>query len=137
MPALSNFLNSVLPPLNEVHVGPITELITAICASASFAIGFGFAYFLYAPWRTRVPREDPLLRLWYSGWAVDWLYDKVFVAPFQFVVRRSASDIVDYIYTGVAELADAASRALRVTQNGRVRWYATAGSLWPVAMNCR
>jgi NADH-quinone oxidoreductase subunit L len=125
VPVLSNFLNSVLPPLNAVHIGPITELITAICASASFAIGFGFAYFLYAPWRTRVPREDPLLKLWYSGWAVDWLYDKVFVAPFQFVVRRSATDIIDYIYTGVAKLADFGSSALRATQNGRVRWYAT------------
>lgn len=124
VPALSNFLNSVLPPLNAVHIGPITELITAICASASFAIGFGFAYFLYAPWRRPKPREDPLLRLWYAGWGFDWLYDRVFVAPFQFLVHRSASDIVDYMYTGVAKLADVSSNALRATHNGRVRWYA-------------
>src|ERR1700756_1863104 len=29
-PALSNFLSSALPPLEEVHIGPITETITAL-----------------------------------------------------------------------------------------------------------
>src|SRR5690348_17467667 len=33
VPALSNFLNATLPALEEVHIGPITELITALCAS--------------------------------------------------------------------------------------------------------
>ncbi|HEY7304666.1 MAG TPA: NADH-quinone oxidoreductase subunit L [Bryobacteraceae bacterium] len=132
VPALSNFLNSVVPPLNEVHVGPITEIITALCASAAFAIGLGFAYFIYAPWRKIVPREDLLLRLWYSGWGVDWLYDHLFAAPFRFVVNRSASDVVDAIYTGLATLADRISLLLRVTQSGRIRLYATgvaAGSI--------
>ena len=122
---MSNFLNRVLPALQQERVGPITELSTALCASASFVIGLGFAYFLYAPWRPKVPREDPLLRLWYSGWGVDWLYDRVFVMPFQFVVRRSATDLIDYLYTGVANLADLGSSMLRASQNGRVRWYAT------------
>jgi NADH-quinone oxidoreductase subunit L len=129
VPALSNFLNSVVPPLNEVHIGPITELITAFCASAAFAIGLAFAYGIYGPLRARPqvakPREDPLLRLWYSGWGVDWLYDRLFVMPFQFLVRRSSTDVFDYLYTGVANLAELGSRMLRATQNGRVRWYAT------------
>ena len=125
VPVLSNFLNSVLPPLAEVHVGPITEIVTALCASASFAIGLGFACVLYGPWRSVKPREDLLLRLWYSGWGFDWVYDRVFVAPLQFVVRGSASDVVDSVYTGVAKLADAAGGMLRRAQNGRVRWYAT------------
>jgi NADH-quinone oxidoreductase subunit L len=124
-PVLSNLLSTVLPPLKQMRVGPITELSTALCATASFAIGFGFAYLLYAPWRPRTPREDPLLRLWYAGWGVDWLYDKLFVVPFQFVVHRTTSDVVDAIYTGIAKLTDVSASALRLTQNGRVRWYAT------------
>src|SRR4051794_37255700 len=48
-PALSDFLNSALPPLDAVHTGAITELSTALCASFAFAIGFGFAYFIYGP----------------------------------------------------------------------------------------
>src|SRR3982751_1308514 len=50
-PALSDFLNSALPPLDAVHTGAITELSTALCASFAFAIGFGFAYFIYGPLR--------------------------------------------------------------------------------------
>ena len=124
-PVLSNFLNTVLPALHQERVGPITELSTALCASASFAIGFGFAYFLYAPWRPKTPREDPLLRLWYSGWGVDWLYDRLFVIPVQFLVQKGSVDWVDYIYTGIARLAELGNSALRLTQNGRTRWYAT------------
>src|SRR5690349_2842133 len=121
VPALSNFLNRVLPALEQQRVGPITELSTALCASASFVIGLAFAYFLYAPWRPKVPREDPLLRLWYSGWGVDWLYDKLFVAPIQFLIGKSATDMVDYVYTGIANLADLGNRTLRLSQNGRTR----------------
>jgi len=131
-PVLSNFLNGVLPALQQQRVGPITEVRTVFCATAAFAIGFGFAYVLYAPWRPKTPREDPLLRLWYSGWGVDWLYDRVFVTPVRFLVRRSAVDLVDYVYTALASLVDVANRTLRLTQNGRTRWYATglaAGSI--------
>jgi NADH-quinone oxidoreductase subunit L len=124
-PALSNFLDTVLPPLKQMRVGPITEVSTALCASASFAIGFGFAYILYAPWRPRTAREDPLLRLWQSGWGFDWLYNRLFVVPFQFITARTTSDVVDAIYTGIARATDSVASALRVTQNGRLRWYAT------------
>jgi NADH-quinone oxidoreductase subunit L len=131
-PVLSNFLNGVLPALHQERVGPITEIRTVFCATAAFAIGFGFAYFLYAPWRPKVPREDPLLRLWYSGWGVDWLYDRLFVIPLQFLMRRSAVDLVDNMYTAIVRVVDVTSRTLRLTQNGRMRWYATglaAGSI--------
>jgi NADH-quinone oxidoreductase subunit L len=131
-PVFSNFLSRALPSLMQERVGPITELSTALCASASFAIGFGFAYFLYAPWRSRTPRQDPLLRLWYSGWGVDWLYDRLFVARFQFLVGKTTTDMVDYIYAGIARLADLGNNTLQLSQNGRTRWYAmglAAGSV--------
>lgn len=124
VPALSNFLNSVLPPLNPVHIGPITELITALCAGTVFFVGFALAVALYGPWRVVKPREDPLFHLWYTGWGVDFLYDTVFVKPFQFVVRKTTFDWIDSIYNGIARLADLTASALRMTQNGRVRWYA-------------
>ena len=124
VPALSNFLNSVLPPLNPVHIGPVTELITALCAGAVFLIGLVFAIAMYGPWRVVKPREDPLIHLWYTGWGVDFLYDKLFVTPFRFIVRALGPDFVDSIYNGIARLADITSSALRRSQNGRVRWYA-------------
>jgi NADH-quinone oxidoreductase subunit L len=137
VPALSNFLNGALPALNETHIGPITEFITALCASASFAIGFGFAYFLYGPWRGAVPREDLLHRLWFSGWGFDWAYDRLFVMPFQWVARRSVSDLVDYLYTALAKATEWGSAILCATETGRIRWYATgiaAGSVLLLAV---
>lgn len=122
-PFLSNFLEGVLPSF-ERHAASITEFGTTICASAAFAIGLAFAYFLYGPRRARTRRDDPLLRLFYSGWGFDWLYGKLFVAPVQFVVGKSATDMVDYIYTGIAKLAYLGNSAAALTQSGRMRWYA-------------
>jgi NADH-quinone oxidoreductase subunit L len=89
-----------------------------------FLIGLVFAIAMYGPWRVVKPREDPLIHLWYTGWGVDFLYDKLFVSPFRFIVRALGPDFVDAIYNGIARLADLTSTALRRTQNGRVRWYA-------------
>jgi hypothetical protein len=46
------------------------------------------------------------------------------VTPVQFLVGKTATDVVDYIYTGIAKLADLGNHALRLSQNGRTRWYA-------------
>jgi NADH-quinone oxidoreductase subunit L len=125
VPALSNFLGTVLPSLEEVHVGPITETITALCASLVFALGLGFAYLLFGPQRARVPAQNPIERLWLAGWGFDWMYDKIFVRPFQWVVRKLARDPADLPVQGVSEAALLVYRALRLTQTGNVRWYAT------------
>jgi len=123
-PFLSNFLNGVLPSLEREGVASITEFGTTICAIAAFAIGLTLAYFLYGPLRARTRRNDPLIRFWYSGWGIDWLYGKLFVAPVQFVVGKSATDMVDYIYTGIAKLAYLGNSGAALTQSGRMRWYA-------------
>jgi NADH-quinone oxidoreductase subunit L len=125
VPALSNFLGSALPPLEEVHEGPITETITALCASLVFALGLGFAYLLFGPQRARKPAENPVEQLWLAGWGFDWAYDKLFVRPFQWLARSLARDPADEPIRGIAQLTVWGYRALRITQNGRVRWYAT------------
>jgi NADH-quinone oxidoreductase subunit L len=124
-PALSIFLSSVLPPLEEVHIGPITETITALCASLVFALGLGFAYLLFGPQRSRKPAENPVEQLWLNGWGFDWMYNKLFVQPFQWVARALASDPADLPVKGVARAAVLSYRALSATQTGHLRWYAT------------
>src|ERR1700738_285524 len=57
VPALSDFLSNALPPLEEVHIGPITETITALCASGAFGLGLALAYLLYGPQRSRLPAQ--------------------------------------------------------------------------------
>src|SRR5271156_2311216 len=91
-PALSNFLSTALPPLEEVHIGPITETITALSASTMFALGLGMAYLLYGPQRSRLPARGYLQRLCFTVWGFDWLYDRLLVRPFQWLTRKSASD---------------------------------------------
>ena len=50
-----------LPALEEVHVGPITELITAFCASLVFVLGLGVRLSALRPRdRWKNPRKDLL-----------------------------------------------------------------------------
>jgi NADH-quinone oxidoreductase subunit L len=134
VPALSNFLSSALPPLEEVHIGPITETITALSASTVFALGLGLAYFLYGPQRSRVPMKGALQRLWFAGWGFDWIYDRLFIRPFLWVTRKSSKDVADLPIQGLGEVAMLGNRALRATQTGRVRWYAAGLAMGTIAL---
>jgi NADH-quinone oxidoreductase subunit L len=134
VPALSNFLNSVLPPLEELHRGPINETITALSASTVFALGLGLAYLFFGPQRSRLPAHNFLERLWLAGWGFDWLYDKLFVRPFQWLTRKSARDMVDVPINGLAQVTILGYRALRLTETGRVRWYATGLAMGTAAI---
>lgn len=125
VPALSNFLNTTLPALEEVHVGPITELITALCASIVFALGLGGAYLLYGRKPLEQPERGRLEELWLAGWGFDWLYNNLFVRPVAWMTRVNANDEVDRAFTGLGSLTQAGHRLLRRTQTGELRWYAS------------
>jgi len=63
-------------------------------------------------------------RLWFSDWAFDWLYDRVFVRPTVALARLNRSDFVDAIYSGIAAVVRLFYLGTAATQNGRLRWYA-------------
>ena len=134
VPALSNFLNSVLPPLAVVHPGPITETITALSASTVFGLGLGLAYLLFGPQRKRAPMRDFLHQLWFAGWGFDWIYDRLLVRPFLWVTRQVGMDPADVPIRGLGEIAMLGNRALCLTQSGRVRWYAAGLAMGTVAV---
>jgi NADH-quinone oxidoreductase subunit L len=134
VPALSNFLSSTLPPLEEAHIGPITETITALCASAVFALGLSLAYLLYGPQRSRLPARGFLQQLWLAGWGFDWFYDRLLVRPFQWLTRKSGSDLADVPIKGLGRIVVLGHLALRLTQTGRVRWYATGLAMGTAAI---
>jgi NADH-quinone oxidoreductase subunit L len=134
VPALSDFLSSALPPLEEVHIGPITETITALCASAAFGLGLALAYLLYGPQRSRVPGQGFLPKLWLAGWDFDWAYDRLFVRPFQWLARKSKSDVVDVPVRGLGQVTVLGYRTLRRAQTGHVRWYAMGIAMGTVAI---
>jgi NADH-quinone oxidoreductase subunit L len=61
------------------------------------------------------------------------------VRPYLILVRVLRQDPVDRVFTSIEHLAVAAHRALRATQNGKLRRYAgwlMAGSLATLAMLC-
>ena len=134
VPALSNFLASVLPPLEEIHIGPITETITALSASLVFALGLTFAYLLFGPQRARVPATNFIERLWLAGWGFDWLYDKLFVRPFRWLTHKIAKDPADIPINGIAQITVLGYRTLRLTQTGSLRWYATGLAMGTAAV---
>jgi NADH-quinone oxidoreductase subunit L len=125
VPVLSNFLNSALPSLQELHSRPITEPITALYAGAMFAFGLGFAYLFFGSRRVRFPTQNALEQLWLEGWGFDRLYDRAFVRPFQWLTRKGAGDFADLPINGLARWVVRISNLLRQTQTGHLRWYAT------------
>jgi NADH-quinone oxidoreductase subunit L len=134
VPALSNFLSSALPALEEVHIGPITEIITALGASTAFAVGLALAYLLYGPLRSRAPSQGFLPKLGLAGGGFDLAYDRLFVRPFQWLTRASKSDVADLPVRALGQVSELGYRTLLRAQTGRVRWYAMGLAMGTVAI---
>jgi NADH-quinone oxidoreductase subunit L len=82
----------------------------------------------------RAPAGGALNRLWLSGWGFDWLYNNLFVRPYIWLAKTNKDDIVDAVYDGIAWLFRAFNRALSLTQNGRLRWYAAGIMLGAIVL---
>lgn len=139
---LLGFLQSALPPLVEAHTG-MTEIVSEVIAALVFLMGLYLAYVFSLQKRglSEVLVANPIGRVlhkwWFADWGFDWLYDKSFVQPFVWAAQINKGDFIDVLYTGIARLTEALNRALRLTQTGRLRWYAAgiaAGSVLFVAV---
>ena len=75
-----------------------------------------------------------LQRFWFSGWGFDWLYQKLLVNPFMWLVRANKKDVVDSFYHLIAWLIRLLHRLLSMSQTGRVQWYAAGIALGVVAI---
>jgi NADH-quinone oxidoreductase subunit L len=131
-PAFTNLLAHTLPAVNQARAGGISELESEGILFIAFFLGIALAYLLY--YRKRELAESltanaigrSMRELWYSDWGMDWLYDHVFVRPVQWFAHTDQNDFVDSFYDGIAATSRACWRGLRVTENGRVRWYAAS-----------
>ncbi|HWR81519.1 MAG TPA: NADH-quinone oxidoreductase subunit L, partial [Pseudomonas sp.] len=65
---------------------------------------------------------------WFAAWGFDWLYDKLFVQPFLLLSRMLARDPLDRLMEAIPRLIRSAHKALRITENGSLRWYAASMS---------
>jgi len=129
-PDFVHFLQLALPPLNEAHAASLSELASEGVATLAFVVGVFLAWVLFLKMRswadtlTAPAFSRALHKFWFSDWAMDWLYDRLFVQPVNWFARADKSDWVDLIYKGIAQLCLLSYRGVRETENGKVRWYA-------------
>lgn len=65
-----------------------------------------------------------LHRFWFSGWGMDWLYDRLFVFPFLWLSKINKADLIDSFYAFIVKFARASNSIIVRTQTGYIRWYA-------------
>ena len=129
-PLFTRLLDTALPPVEQGHFGPLTEMRSEGFLALAFLIGLGLAYLFYLRNRqwsdaltaTRVGKA--LHEFWFADWGFDWCYDKLFVQPVLWFARIDKGDVVDAFYNGIADLNELLYRGLSLTENGQVRWYA-------------
>ena len=72
------------------------------------------------------PTAAAIHKFWFSGWGLDWLYQKIFVTPFLTLARINKKDIVDSLVALTMVVTTLANSLLSKTQNGQLRWYAAS-----------
>jgi NADH-quinone oxidoreductase subunit L len=131
-PRLTTFLTSALPAVNQTQRAGMSEPLSEGILFIALLLGVALAYLLFYRKRelarslTANAVGGAIRELWQTDWGMDWLYDRVFVRPVAWFARVDKSDFVDLFYDGIAATSRACWRALRVTENGRVRWYAAS-----------
>lgn len=114
------------PTSQPSHEASVMSWLTTLAP----IVGIAIAYVCYYQRNTMFERlnrsrsSQLLNKFWFSGWGFDWLYQKVFIAPYMFVAKINKSDVVDSFYTLLAWLARLFYHTLSLTQSGRTRWYA-------------
>ncbi|MCB9263806.1 MAG: NADH-quinone oxidoreductase subunit L [Lewinellaceae bacterium] len=86
----------------------------------------GYLFYLRRPELATATKRSfaGLHRLWFHGWGFNWLYDQLFVRPFEWLSAVNRRDFIDYFYTTIARANRGLYPLLSRTQSGRLRWYA-------------
>jgi len=132
VPLFTRLLETALPPVEQGRFGRLTEVRSEGFVTLAFLVGLGLAYLLYLRRRqwsdalSATHAGKALHEFWFADWGFDWCYDKLFVQPVLWFARVDKKDGVDAFYNGVGDLNELLYRGLRLTENGRVRWYAAA-----------
>ncbi|MBL6749046.1 MAG: NADH-quinone oxidoreductase subunit L [Nevskia sp.] len=74
----------------------------------------------------QAPAAQAVRRFWFSAFGFDWLYDRLLVRPFFWLVRVCSGDLFDQAIGTIPELLRHANVLSTRTQTGRMRWYAAS-----------
>jgi NADH-quinone oxidoreductase subunit L len=119
-------LDSVLPQTDHGHA-TVGFMMTSVAVGVA-GLALSAWLFLKAPNVVDAVAQNPvgglLRRYWFSAWGFDWLYDRLFVKPYLWIVRVNARDGAD-VAIGLIPISLRALHGVLVrTQNGQLRWYA-------------
>lgn len=120
-------VDAVFPAAEAVHHGGAVYYVTA----AIPVIGIFIAWLIWYKQAIDItPLKNSAIgsllnRFFFSHWAMDWLYDKIFVEPYKKISAINKNDIVDSVYNGTATMTQFIHGLLSTTQTGQLRFYAT------------
>ena len=120
-------VGSVLPDGGLSEQDHTSAVALATMAAPILGILVGLLFFSGRVDRERLANSrvgDVLGRFWFGGWGFDWLYDRLFVAPFVWLARVNKPDAVDFVYRGTVVVMRRLHQVVVLTQTGRLRWYA-------------
>jgi NADH-quinone oxidoreductase subunit L len=73
-----------------------------------------------------------LRRYWYSAFGFDWLYDRIFVRFFLWLVKINDRDLFDRAIGVIPVILTSFNKATALTETGRLRWYTASMALGAV-----
>ncbi|HEX7234483.1 MAG TPA: NADH-quinone oxidoreductase subunit L, partial [Nitrosospira sp.] len=121
-----------LPPAQVVHDGKNDETILELLAIAASLGSIALAYLLFLRYPAflhelmLIPASARIRKFWHFGWGFDRFYEFLFVRPYLWLAYADRHDVIDNIYSGLAEFCLFLYRTLSATQSGQVRRYAAA-----------
>ena len=118
-------LDDLLGPVGELsHTSPVA-LITMVVPLLGILLGvLVFSGRVNVAGFVESKAGKALSRFFASGWAFDWLYERIFVKPFMWLAKANRNDAVDFVYTITKSIARGLHHIGALTQTGRLRWYA-------------
>ena len=120
-----SILDDLLGAITHISHGHPAALATMVLPLLGIALGIlVFSGRLNLGALVESSLGDALRRLWFSGWAFDWVYDRLFVKPFLWVARVNKGDAVDLVFRITAAVTRGFHHVGALTQTGRLRWYA-------------
>ncbi len=125
-------LASVFPPASESHDGKLLiELLSATIAIAGIALA-AILFLGKRQWVEQLANSAvgrPLCKLWFHAWGFDWLYQTLFVMPYQWITQLLKRDPLDRMIALSVPVIGILNRISVRMVTGNLRWYAASMSL--------